>query len=200
MKPEQPIPASLLLIRFHLPWERICPVQKKWQESHSFWSVHIYRCKKMLKRSQKKSFERFIQIKENKRLKGLHIMIEWGMQRQGGRDKLQTSAFDILETKWLAQVIMIYEGQGRWIYSPPCLTSHLQKILDCVSFFWQIICLDVPTLTWMSLIFLIHLLSWFGSISRLTCWNPVDDLGLQIICSDVTTNYSHSKWRKRWFS
>ena len=46
MKPEQPIPASLLLIRFHLSWEQICPVQKKWQESHRFWSVHIYRCKK----------------------------------------------------------------------------------------------------------------------------------------------------------
>ena len=49
------------------------------------------------------------------------------MQRQGGGGKLQTSSFDILETKWLAQVIMIYEGQGRWIYSPPCLTSHLAE-------------------------------------------------------------------------
>lgn len=43
----------------------------------------------------------------------------------GGGGKLQTSAFDILETKWLAQVI--YEGQGRQIYSPPCLTSHLAE-------------------------------------------------------------------------
>ena len=50
------------------------------------------------------------------------------MQCQGGvGGKLQTSAFDILETKWLAQVIMIYEGQGRRIYSPPCLTSHLAE-------------------------------------------------------------------------
>ena len=39
---------------------------------------------------------------------------------------MRTSAFDILETKWLAQV-MIYEGQGRQIYSPPCLTSHLAE-------------------------------------------------------------------------
>ena len=44
-----------------------------------------------------------------------------------GGCKLQTSSFDILEIKWLAQVIMIYEGQGRGIYSPPCLTSHLAE-------------------------------------------------------------------------
>ena len=34
MKPEQPTPASLLLIKFHLSWEQIYPVQKKGQESH----------------------------------------------------------------------------------------------------------------------------------------------------------------------
>ena len=46
---------------------------------------------------------------------------------------MQTSAFDILETKWLAQM-MIYEGQGRQINSPPyagnCRSSWIANHLS----------------------------------------------------------------------
>ena len=38
----------------------------------------------IIKKITEKSFERFIQIKENNRLKGLHIMIDEGCKSGGG--------------------------------------------------------------------------------------------------------------------